>query len=370
MPNLEQVIEDSISDSQLPDEPVETPETLETAPEVPAEPTLDTPESTTEVVEGSESTEVASPAVQAAKAQEQAVQETKPEQDEFEKKYGIPKEAFPGRENRIPYSRVKKIVANAEEGLKKTYEPRIQEFETRVKEFETKVTDYEGRLGKVAEFEGLMVNEPNKFLNMLATLPQYKAIFDQLVKPQASKEEAKPEAVVDDMPQPDQQLTDGSMVYSMDGLRELNAWNREQARKDVLAEVDKAYGPILKDREAQQRIQELIPQIQSQIVEARTWPSFTENEAEIVAALQKDQRLSLEGAYRQVVFPKITAERDSFKLAVQPERDKMRAELMAELRKAPASTSAPTRANRPVSQSAGPRSLEQVIADSLVDIKR
>ena len=83
-----------------------------------------------------------------------------------------------------------------------------------------------------------------------------------------------------------------------------------------------------------------------------------ENEADITLALQQDQRLSLEGAYRRVVFPKITAERNT-----------MRESILKEIKGAPTATAAPNRGFRASPSSGGKKSLEQIIQEQ-VDANR
>jgi hypothetical protein len=348
--NLETVIEDSITDSELP---------LETTDTVVDESTPD------ETVEASPEADKA--AAEAAVA-EVVDGEAKPDAklESGEKKpannpFGINQYTASGRENRIPYSRVKKITEKAVADAKKEWEtgttPKLTEYETKIK-------GYEERLERIGRFEDVMINKPEKFLDMLATLPAYKQFFTAIEdafnkangQPQAQAQPNQP--VADDMPQPDQRLADGTMVYSMKGLSDLNAWNRAQARKETLAEVEKVYGPIQKEWQAQRRVQEVIPQVQQQIADARTWPQFNENEQEIVKVLQDNPRISLEGAYRQVVFPRLVAD-----------RNKMKEELMKELKTAPKATSVATVQSKSGPASAGPRSLEDIIAEEIKKIK-
>src|SRR3990167_3063698 len=305
MSDLHEVIEDSISDAELPIETdaVEAPAEVEAAPDAPTE---DAP------IEEPVTDEVASPAAQT-------------EKDEFEKKFGIPGMSASGRENRIPYSRVKKI---SEKAASDAVAAKVKEFEPQLAERDTKIKDYETRLQNVSEFEQVMVNDQEQFLGMLRQLPTWKPFFDKIdaalagqTQPVATESNVP---VTDDMPVPDQQLSDGTMVYSMDGLKALNAWNRTQARKETLAEVDKQFGPMAKEwknhRDSQERMNAIIPQVQQQIQDARTWPLFNEHETEIVKALQDNQKLSLEGAYRQIVYPKLVAD-----------RGKMREEILREV---------------------------------------
>ena len=339
--DLEQVITDAVSDSELPTETSEVSDVVETSSEDVSEGTETALEASPEGEEGVESPsiEVGSPATRQAK----------PEPDEFEKKYGVPAMGPSGRENRLPHSRVKQMVSKAVKDTEATYTPKIQEFEA-------KVADYEGRLQKVAEFENLMVNDSTKFLQLLNQLPQFQELLRPVFQPQVQQEQVyTPQD--DGMPQPDYELSDGSKVYSMEGLKQLNTWNREQARREVLAEVDerfKRFEPLEQSFQAHQAFQELAPKVHAQIQEARTWPLFNENEAEVTQALQQDRRLSLEGAYRKVVFPKITAD-----------RTKMREDLLREIKSAPRSTAAPSRAVRSVPTPGGRRSLEDIIRESI-----
>ena len=75
-------------------------------------------------------------------------------------------------------------------------------------------------------------------------------------------------------------------------------------------------------------------------------------------------------AYQHVVVPKLKAERESFKVNAQTERDKIRAELLKEMKQAPRSTAVSTSATRATTTPpSGPRKLEDVIAESLKALK-
>lgn len=357
MPNidLEDVITSSLEDAVA--DPVEdATDDVEVAADPDPAPTEETPPEVTEEATDPSTNEVPSPG---AKPEEE---------DEFAKKFGIPAKADSGRENRIPHSRVQKIVAKAEkEAIAKATKDLETKFAPQLSEAQAKVTDYEGRLGKVAQFEEIMVNSPQEHLGMLARIPAYKDFFDfvkSALDLQQNGGNAAPVApVAETMPQPDQKLEDGTMVYSMDGLQKLLDWQAKNVEDRVtknyesrLGEVTSQYAPILREREAAQHMAALVPQVQKQIDEARTWPQFNENEADIVKALNDDQALSLEGAYRKVVFPKIVSSRDT-----------MRASILDEIRKTPGSTSSvPQRAaTKPTQAPSGPRSLEDVIAESI-----
>lgn len=360
MSDLEAVIEDSIADATAQVDTDPTPEVdtpVETAPEVPeahVEATEETPE---------EAGEVQSPAAK-------PVVETKV--DDFDKKHGLQAQ-IGGRENRIPYSRVKKIVEKAIADRRKEVEG---EFTPKVSEYETKVKGYEERLARVDQFEKIMVNDPDKFLNMLSTVPAYRDFFraiEQAFSPQSQTPAAPQEVkapVGEAMPEPDQPLPDGTRVYSMDGLKSLLEWHGKTVESKVTKQVEDRYKPIEAEWQTNQRIQAVIPQIQAQIADARTWDNFTENEAEIVKVLQGDRNISLERAYQKVVLPKMQAAWAEKEKTLAADRNKVREEVLAELKKAPRSTSAPSTGSKPVASTSNePRSLEDIIAEQVKTLK-
>lgn len=354
--DLEDVITDSLTDSQTPTEPVEAE--LPEAGDTPTEPEEVAPEGTSEApeanLETAPPTEDESPTKSKSKALE-----------DFDKKFGIEPNYPSGRENRIPYSRVKKIAQKAVKDARKEWET---EFTPKSQEYETKIKTYEERLSRVDQFEDVMVNKPEQFLEMLSRIPTYKQFFsaiESIFDAAQSQSQSQPQTEVgDDMPQPDVSLPDGSLVYSEKGLRGLQAWNREQARAETMAEVDKRYGPIEQEWQAQKRIESLKPVVNAQIAEARTWEQFNENEEAIVNVLKSNPKISLEGAYRQVVFPRFKADREK----LVADRNKMRQEVLQELQHAPKATSVPIVSSKS-SPSSGPRSLEDIIAGEISKIR-
>jgi len=347
--DLSTVIEDAISDAQLPDD---TPETVDDSSSIDTAST----ETTTESLEASTSDastetdaepstgEVASPAAA------QAAQTPEGELGAMDKKLGIPSHTN-GRENRIPYSRVKKIVEKAEREA-------TTPLQTKLAELEPKVQDYEARLQNVAQFEDVMLNKPQQFMQMLASIPAYQGFFKAIEDLQAqvqgrAQQASQQEQVVDDDPMP-QPGEDG--LYDMEGLKKLLDWQARQVEARTLQQVESKYKPIRQEWEAQQHLNKLIPQVEQQIAEARTWPLFNESESEIIKFLNENPQARLEDAYRVVVFPKL-----------QANRDKIRAQVLEEVKRAPISTSAPTRSTKPAPAAPkdGPRDLEDVIREQV-----
>jgi hypothetical protein len=355
MEDLTQVIEDAITDVEIAPEALEDTTTSVDDP-TPIEPVEVAPTASNEPTE--------------------PVKETVPpvqdEVDPFDKKFGLTKESSLGKENRIPYSRVRKIVDKA---VKEAETAKADAFKTYVeptkfKEYEDKVKDYEGRLTQIAEFEKVMINDHGAFLTMLANkIPGYAQILAPLFNPPTEQSKTAPPPSQTDpsveMPQPDQTLTDGSKVYSMEGLKALMAWQAAQVEAKVTKQVEERvssrYKPIEDSFTRHQRVQEVLPKVRAQIEEARKWPLFGDNEDEITKTLQENPTYNLERAYQAVVLPKL-----------QAQRDQMRADILKEVKQAPRSTGVSTAATKPnpVSTSTGPRALEDVIADSIKDLKR
>jgi hypothetical protein len=345
MSDLESVIEGAVQTSGI----------SESEPQVEADSIDSTPEAPVEAPEAPVSPEVPAEGVE-VKPVDGAV--PKAEDDLFSKKHGVPAREPSGRENRIPYSRVKKITENA---LKEANDGFTKERETlsqKAAAYEAQIKDYTERFERVADFERVMVNNKPEFLQWLVSnVPGYSEIFNKMLQPQAQAPAKDPS---NGMPQPDQDLADGSRVYSLEGLQKLLDWQEQRVSNKVTQQVQQRYAPIETEWQAQRRLAELVPVIQGQIDEARKWPLFSENEADITKALQSDGRLSLEGAYRKVVFPKIQAERET-----------MRGQILEEIKKAPVSTAAPIRPAKPVAASTGkPRTLEEIIADQVENLKR
>lgn len=358
--DLEGVIEDSVNDATAPDTDTSYTETTDTTDGVADTTAVET--ATEEVVETSSQAPVPGASAEA------------PVEDEFGKRFGLQPNSITGRENRIPYSRVKKIVEKAEkEALAKAQQQFAATPQPKVAEYETKIKDYEGRLQNVAQFEHMIEHQPKEFLNFLSSLPAYKEFFtylEQLAQQTAAPAKEEPYFDTSTMPQPDEQLADGSMVYSLKGLAARDEWVARQveARAIKAAEdrIAQRYAPIEQQWQQEQRRQQAIPIIQKQIAEARQWPGFVDAEAEIIEVLKADPNISLDGAYRKVVVPKIQAQ----VAAAQPDRDKMRQEILEELRKKPTSTAAPTSQVKPTAPAAGKRSLEDIIQEAANSLKR
>ena len=356
--NLEDVITSAVEDSQLPVEASTEDTPTEETPEL--ETSSETPEAVSE-----EPAEDADSQLE-AKADE-------PTADDFDKRFGLQQVSPMGRENRIPYSRVKKITEKAvnevaEIALGRKLNPGeraadvVKAHVAQLPELQTRVKDYESRLEKVGEFEDIMANQPQKFLQLLSRVPAYEGFFAALREfheaqqggAQPARQAAQaPADEADDMPQPD----DGE-GYSMEGLRKLLDWQERRVESRVKKQIEDRYKPIENAWQEEERLRAVVPVVRAKIDEARKWPKFTDNEEEITRVLASDANISLEAAYQKVVYPKLLTD-----------RDKMRQELLAEISNTPRSTSVAVRtASKPVAP-AGPRSLEDIINAEVAKLK-
>jgi hypothetical protein len=239
-----------------------------------------------------------------------------------------------GRENRIPYSKVKKIIEN---GLKKGR----TEWDTTRTTIEQERDTFRQQVEQLSALGELMDRDPEAFLNLVA---QHDTRYQRYLTPQEAAQQAQQQADAE-MPQPDVALPDGSRTYSLQGIQKLLDWNTQRTIQQANKTVEERLKPIT-EREKQEQLriqgdqamQQVRQRTQQQIADAQQWPGFKDHEDAILKALQEDSAkakaegrrptLSLEGAYRQVVIPRLSTD-----------RNKMREELLKELNAAPKATS-------------------------------
>jgi hypothetical protein len=254
-----------------------------------------------------------------------------------------------GRENRLPHSRVKVMVSKAEERgytkAKTEYEPKLQEVTTRTKQ-------YEDRLEAISNVETIMFDHPDKFIEILPTLnPRYAEIL--MAAKKAQQEEAP---VLDGTPE---------------ALEKRLAWEREQAKRDALKELD----PIVKEHQAAKRNEVLRPQMEAKLQDAvDQWPGFADNADAILKVMQDDRinasrtrgrmKHTLETAYAQVLLGKIKESQESAKVDRDKLEQEIRAKVIAELKAAPAATNLVAGKSKPVTDTA-PKSREDLIKQAM-----
>lgn len=220
-------------------------------------------------------------------------------------------------ENRIPYSRTKTIITNAQ---KKWEETHVTPLRTELDGFKSRVTNYEAQ-------EQLADRDPDAFIRTLASVdPRYQ----KFLTPQESAKPAVPAADADPEPQPDKDLETGQLFYTPEKWKEVQAWNRRQATRDAKAEFEREYGPILQEQKQARDFREAAaanaPVVRSQIDRVNTTYGkdfVTKHQDAIVAALDAAERankpLTLAEAAAQVLIPLMRSDEAAIRAKVVEE---------------------------------------------------
>jgi hypothetical protein len=266
--------------------------------------------------------------------------------DPLAKELGL-KTRADGKENRIPYSRVKMITANAEKKARAELLQQVAEAHgVDVKTLDpAKLKDYLGgreqsfsaeraEVSQMREVEKIMTGDPDRFMAILAeTNPAYK----KFLTGSGGLPDAGKTALADlEMPAPDFDMGNGVKTYSLEGMQNALKWavaeGKRQAVEDSRKVVDEGLRPIRETQESAVRQQ------QQQESAKLAWRAaceeldgFRDHQEEILALLKSDTEIairekrrpmSLERAYAKVVPAKLKAD-----------REKVRAEVIAEARK-------------------------------------
>ena len=114
----------------------------------------------------------------------------------------------------------------------------------------------------------------------------------QPATPQAGPQRPQPDVVVPET---------GQRFYSADAAEQLAKWTAETLMSERLAPIESS----LQEQEQERNTIRAERATATLLQDADTWPHFKGHEREILNEMEADQRLSLEGAYRRVVFPKL-----------------------------------------------------------------
>lgn len=267
------------------------------------------------------------------------------------------------RENRIPYSRVKKIVDGA---IKK----RTTAHETAIGETRTKLTAAEARLKNFENSDKLIATDADKYMAMLAVLhPEYKEFVrgGGGAAPAGTRPAVVATTDLGPKPQPDLKYSDGSLGYSPEQLDKRDEWMAKttaaQVTKDMEDRYTKRFGPIERDWQAQQTVNQQLPIVQARIAAAQAlWGKdlFTKHEPEILAFLGANPTVSFDAGVATILAPKLRGERTT-----------MRTEILAEMKARPAAAAAtPAAAVAGTVDTGGPKTTEQIIRESIAKLKK
>lgn len=256
------------------------------------------------------------------------------------------------RDNRIPYSRVTKIVENAEKKVRAEYEAEVAPYRT--PEFQNGVRAMQLADEKPDKFLSALVQADPRYAELLAGA---KFLAGGEGAPAASSRTA-PVEVPEGSLDPDIQLADGTLGYSADttkavvqqAVAKVRAEMAEEFRAMLKEEMKGVEPLVTRERQAQMR-GEAAERVSKRIAAAEKWPGFTENKEPIAeyinAATKRGERVDLHEAYIAVVMPKFRTDEAT-----------VRAKIVAEMNKA---AGAATRV------APGPAKPAVVAADSSID---
>lgn len=330
-PTTESIVAAAVASADFPDA---TPAVETDAPETDA--TVEEPAAAAAVVEGAPAVKEGETVVPPV-----AEEDDDPELTKLLEEYGIKKPAKDVKDNRMPYSRVRKITGKLVKGIHEKHTAALAERDGKFTAVEARIKNYEAA-------DGLAKTDPKRYVGILAAMyPEQWGPYATMT-PAAVKAEVKEvkAAAQEPIPGPDWKFDDGSVGYSPAQQEKREKWLMNQAKADALAEMEERYGKRLAPLE--QRIKdeaanaEQLPRIQQQLARATaTWGElFTaeykkDKDSDILKAMAADPTLTFDAACAQVLLPRQKA-------ALQAEREKMRTEVLAELAKRPAAaTGAP-----------------------------
>lgn len=297
-----------------------------------------------------------------------------------------------GKENKIPHSRVVKIVDNQ---VNARLDPVRAALGIEAKDFSvdkvvariTEAAAMETEIRNNRQGEFLMDSNPEKFIRTLAAHhPGYKKFVDLLDGTVAAPVVKAPVVAAvdpanDPEPQPDLPIKDdaGNIVghtYTMKGMKARDEWRDRQTEARIFANP-KLKGVLDRD-EAQARIAAAEPGLRAQMEDAATWEGFTDSKDEILQVLVDDSKQAqvsgkyshdLNSAYRKVVLPKLKAARELAEKNAKEAEALGRKKALAEVKKRPASTSAPAGGGSKAPESTGPRDLTDIIREQVAGLK-
>jgi hypothetical protein len=305
-----EVVDDTPADDAVVDDDVET--VVDDAAETDTE---------TETAEVDTATEAA------AEATTKAAEEVKEAQDELAEALGLgkppadPKKRAAWWKSRLAYSQVHKVVTEREKKLNETHTGALKQQTDRITEYDTRFAD-------VKKVEDIITNSPEQYVKTLSSL--FPDTYGKMFAPLLGEGKAAAELLVEKAdpgpkPEPDYKLPDGNMTYSVEGYDKLMAWQQKVTEQNMLQRFKPHMDFVQsqqKEAEKQQKIQ-LAEQTKARgleaskkaLAEVETWDLGKENINEILEAAAKldssyDAVTALNIAYRQIVVPKLKANRD------------------------------------------------------------
>lgn len=239
------------------------------------------------------------------------------------------------RENRLPHSRVVKMIKKAIEKTRKELEDASAPTKAELEEAKKKLENMD-------RVEKLIAEDADRYMSMLAAInPAYKRFIQSGQPIPAAGTPGAPAAALpaeadDPMPGPDLRFSDGSMGYGPEGLSNLLNWQARQVERRVTTRLEKAYnerfGPIENEWKTQKTMQSQLPAVRAKIDRAkRRWGKLFEDDyaldskSEVLAFMRAHPDVPFEEAVEEVLLPKLRTAEDS-----------MRQKILKELQERPA----------------------------------
>lgn len=283
------------------------------------------------------------------------------------------------RENRMPYSRVKKVVENARTKL-------VTAHTAELTQRDTELTAVKAERDNFQRAHALAETNPEQYILALAALnPEYRKYLPGATTPTTTvTTPGKVEPPADDpMPTPDGKYPDGTAGYTEEGYTKLRAWDRRQATREAMTEaqklIDARLGPLEGEKKSAAELQQREASINRQVAQVNeAWGEelVKANETEIGKVIEENLRAHAASvrAHKMnpqvAIVPVISIADAAAKILVpktRVNRDTMRAELLKEINARPgaAQTTVPGATTVSTKESTGPKTTEDVIRDSL-----
>lgn len=297
MEDLESVISSAIADSGA----STTTETTETPTET-TEITTETAESATSDPQATatDTTTVEEPVADAPTAPEGQT----PPEDTLET---LQSELAGKRDNRIPYSRVKKIVENAEkkarEAVEATY--KTPEFQNSMRAIE------------------LADANPEQFLSALAQSdPRYAKLLAPLRGGGGEATAAAKKTPPADI-KPNIQLSDGTLGYDAEAVNGLLERQAAQLRQEFDERLG-SFAPVAEDYQTRQLRANAESRVAAQLEVAKNWRGFNDEANQVAMGnyMMQNPKADLRDAYIAVVVPKLQADETAIRKKIAEEMKK------------------------------------------------
>ncbi len=292
----------------------------------------------------------------AVAAADKPIDPVSPPDDSLE---AVTKELAGKRDNRIPHSRVSKIVENAVAKATKDTEAKYARYNT--PEFQNEQVAM-----RVAD------EDPGTFLQAMAKAdPRYaellagsKALGGAAAPAGKTPPAAAPVEIAD--VEPDIQLSDGTLGFSADASKKRETAlraefkQREDALRDEFKQMlSESLAPVepLVTRERREKLRgEAATRVAAGIERARReWPGFTEHQDAVAKvyteATQRGETITLHDAYIKAVFP-----------LMQADEAKVRAKIIAEMNRNADGSTRITPASQPKVELAGREDVDPITA--------